>query len=83
MAEADPHTPVHFRTRNGHLTQAWPISIFHCFGHSDWFRDVSTTQAEPMRFNYRLYIRFTGKEMLLSARRIAVRITEVWSCRGP
>lgn len=35
--------------KSGHLTEAWPLSLFHPSGRRDWCKDGQVTQVGPMR----------------------------------
>lgn len=54
------------RSRDRHVTQAWPINGFHSPGHSDWFLDEHVTQARPMRLSSVILYKLLGSRALFS-----------------
>lgn len=52
------------RLEGGHVTQVWPISLFHPSGRRDWPRSVPVTQVRPMRLNSGVFVRPAREETL-------------------
>lgn len=40
-----------------HVTQVWPIRVAHASGHYNWFRDGHMTQPDPIKVNFRIFLK--------------------------